>query len=145
MKLLKGWIVVWIVLCFVGIFVGEGQAAILFQDNFEDEGYDGWTPVGSPCGTWWQENGELHGTGSGAGLDAWIYAGDESWTDYTFETTVIFGTGNAELVFRSTGHWQNEYRLTLFWEYAHPDHGEPGFPNCFHLGVTCRPLSCFPV
>jgi hypothetical protein len=139
MKLLKGWIVAWIVLCFGGVFIGEGQAAILFQDNFDDGNYDGWTPVLDGCGPWWVENGELHGTGSGPGFDAWIYAGDESWADYTFETTVIFGTGNAELVFRSTGHWQNEYRLTLYWQNS------PLFPNRFHFtrykGGTETPLT----
>jgi uncharacterized repeat protein (TIGR01451 family) len=63
-----------------------------------------------PIGTWNIEEGELVGQ---AGYDGgWIYAGDTSWTNYEFQAKLFFYS-NAQLVFRSTGHLQNEYHLDL--------------------------------
>jgi len=126
MRLLERRIVTWTLVALIALLVGNGEGGILLQDNFDDGDYAGWTPV---AGWWTVENGKLRGTGWGGGIDAWIYAGDESWTDYVFEATVLLECGNGELVFRSTGHWQNEYRFEL-WRYD-----APWYANCFHL---CR-------
>lgn len=99
--------------------------AVLFEDDFNDGDLADWEVI---TGSWAVESGELSGTGEGGGVDAWIHAGDESWTDYVFETKVVFGTGNAELVFRSTGHWENEYRVSLWSEDS------PSYTNRFQLG-----------
>ena len=87
-----------------------------WSDNFSDGNYNDWT-VSS--GTWAVESGQLSGKGAGGGVDAWIYRGDSNWTNYRFKTKIIFDgsggtTGSGSLVFRSTGHWQNEYRLDVW-------------------------------
>jgi hypothetical protein len=94
------------------------NAVVLFSDDFNDGDFNGWTVS---TGAWSVVNGQLKGIGAGGSIDAWIYAGDTNWTDYSFQTRVFFGTGNAELVFRSTGHWQNEYRFTI-WSQNSPQY-----------------------
>ncbi|MFH1692098.1 MAG: family 16 glycoside hydrolase [Candidatus Omnitrophota bacterium] len=98
------------------LILGKTQlcwASISFEDTFSDDNLDGWEVA---AGTWSIENQELHGVGAGGEIDAWIYAGDKDWVDYVFEAKTIFINGNAEFVFRSTEHFLNEYRLTLFSE-----------------------------
>ncbi len=105
----------------------ESNSVVLFEDDFNDGNYDGWT---AEVGSWSVENGELHGVGAftNDGVDGWIRAGNTNWTDYSLEAKVIFKTGNAELIFRSTGeHWQNAYRFIIWWENS------PGYPNMFSL------------
>ncbi len=95
--------------CFIGN-VKFCYASILFADNFSGN-LNNWNVV---TGTWNIQNNELCGIGAGGSIDAWIYAGNKSWTDYEFETDIKFIDGNAEMVFRSTEHWKNEYRFTFF-------------------------------
>jgi len=78
-------------------------------------------------GNWRIENGELVGIGAGGGVDAWIYAGDTTWRDYALSAKIVFVTGNAELVLRSTGHWQNEYRVELWSQES------TAYTNCFQV------------
>ena len=110
------------------LFVGTtfSMASTLFEDAFNSESsLSNWDIV---TGTWKVEGGELHGKGAGQSIDGWIYAGDTNWGDYAFETTAHLLNGNADIVFRSTGHWINEYRLTLFSEFG------PTYSNTFALG-----------
>lgn len=82
----------------------------LFSDDFSGD-LSKWSIV---TGDWSIRSGELLGHGWGADVDAWIYAGDPSWSDYALQGEVAFVDCNAELVLRSTGHWQNEYRVSLW-------------------------------
>jgi hypothetical protein len=82
----------------------------LFQDDFSGD-LSQWDVI---TGIWTIENGELSGIGQGGRIDAWIYAGDFTWTNYAFSAWIDFDTGNGILVARSTGHWENEYRIE-FW------------------------------
>jgi len=90
--------------------------SILFQDDFSTN-LQKWQ---SATGTWSIDDGKLKGVGHGVYIDAWIYAGDSSWTDYELSAKVFFKAGdayqgsNAEFVVRSTGHWQNEYRISVW-------------------------------
>lgn len=86
-------------------------AATLFQDTFSTDNLDNWSIA---AGAWNVENGELKGIGAGGAIDGWIYAGDDSWGNYDFEAKANLLEGEAEFVFRSTGHWINEYRLELW-------------------------------
>lgn len=87
------------------------MAAVLFQDDFSGN-LSSWNIA---AGTWNIENGELHGIGAGGGIDGWIYAGDDSWTNYDFEARAnLIEGGEVEFVFRSMGHWIDEYRLSLW-------------------------------
>jgi N-acetylneuraminic acid mutarotase len=83
---------------------------ILFSDDFSGE-LKNWTVI---SGTWGIDAGRLKGVGHGGQIDGYLYAGDQSWTDYALTTRVYFDDGEADLILRSTGHWQNEYRLTLW-------------------------------
>ncbi len=87
---------------------------VLFSDDFSGT-LDQWS---DPIGNWLIDQGELVGSGLGGGTDGWIYAGDPAWTDYLFQAKLIFVSGNANLVIRSTGHWQNEYRIDLWQQDA---------------------------
>lgn len=107
-----------VVIVMVGMLYVDQQAAsassvyqtVLFSDDFSSD-LSKWSDL---IGDWSIDQGELVGTGWGGGTDAWIYAGDPSWTNYTLRTKVIFVSSNAMLVLRSTEHWVNEYRLD-FW------------------------------
>jgi hypothetical protein len=87
------------------------DAAELVHDDFNAD-RSKWEVV---TRTWEVRDGQLRGIGAGGGVDAWIYAGRETWTDYAVETraSASEATGNAEVVLRSTGHWQNEYRISV--------------------------------
>ena len=105
------------------------SGVVLFEDNFNDGNFDGWTVT---SGTWAVENGQLSGTGLGHPNDAFIFAGDESWTDYILEAKVVFVTGNAEILIRKTGTggWfsnSNFYRFELWSKDS------PVYPNCFQF------------
>ena len=100
-------------------FIGSPRAsAVLFQDDFSGD-LSKWDVV---AGTWDIVDEQLHGIGAGGGTDAWIYAGDGTWTDYALELT-YFGDAIVNFAVRSTGHWTNEYRIDVC-----------ATPNCFDLG-----------
>lgn len=88
----------------------------LFQDDFSTD-LRNWQIA---TGTWNILDGKLKGVGHGVYIDAWIYAGDSSWMDYELSAKVFFKAGdpssgsNAEFAVRSTGHWQNEYRISVW-------------------------------
>lgn len=90
-------------------------AQLVLIDDFNDGNYNGWTVQ---SGTWTVNSGTLVGHQNSPGLDAYIYTGSTSWSNFVFETDVIFQDGNANIMFRSTGHWQNEYRLGLYSQVA---------------------------
>lgn len=98
-----------------GVRGGESPA-IAFTDDFT-QGMAQWEVV---TGTWRVERGQLVGTGHGGGIDAWIYAGDTAWTDYSLSATVSFDDMETEFVVRSTGHWENEYRIGI-WLHPYMD------------------------
>ncbi len=83
---------------------------VLFQDDFNGD-LSKWN---SKTGTWSIQDGELAGQGGGEQIDGWTYAGDIAWQNYALQAKVIFVDYNAELVVRSTGHFQNEYRISLW-------------------------------
>lgn len=93
-------------------------------DNFNDGNFAGWTVN---AGTWTINNGALQGVGAGGLIDGWIYTGDTNWSDIVYEADVNFVSGNSEFVFRSTGHWSNEYRLTIWAQNS------PANPNMYSL------------
>ena len=103
----------------------DGTPTVLFADSFSNN-LSYWS---ANSGTWQIQNGKLYGRGAGAGVDAWIYAGNTNWQNYSLRTSVDFVTGNAELVVRSTGHWQNEYRIEL-WSM-----NSSSYKNCYSI---CR-------
>ncbi len=78
-------------------------------------------------GNWQLTGGVYDAVGNGA--DAWVYAGDMGWTDYGLEVRANMLTGNTELIIRSTGHWQNEYRITVWPYYS----GEGNYYNRVEL------------
>ncbi len=112
-------VVIIAVIALVGLFYVDRAAAvntspdqdILFSDDFSGD-LSQWNDL---IGDWSIDQEELVGSGWGGNVDAWIYAGDTSWTDYALQTKVMFGNSNAILVIRSTGHWLNEYRFD-FWQ-----------------------------
>ena len=84
--------------------------SILFQDDFSGD-LSKWEIV---VGAWTIVDGRLRGVGGVNGWDAWIYAGDTSWTDYELSARVYFqprgsNRSEAEFVLRCTEHWQNQY------------------------------------
>ena len=83
---------------------------VLFSDDFSGD-LSQWNGL---IGDWSIDQGELVGTGWGSGTDAYIYAGETSWTDYALQAKVIFVDDNAILVLRSSGRGQNEYLLYLW-------------------------------
>jgi WD40 repeat protein len=92
------------------IQAGEQKAdqSVLFSDYFSG-GLSQWSDL---IGNWSIDQGELYGQGGAEyHIDGAIYAGDTSWTDYSLQAKVIFINGEAQLILRSTGHWQNEYML----------------------------------
>ena len=98
---------------------------VLFTDDFTDGAAAEWIQT---HGTWIVVDGQYEGVGAGGNVDAWTYVGDEAWTDYSFQARVIFESGNGEMVFRSTEHWRNEYRLGIWWQQS------PDYAN--HLGLS---------
>ncbi len=78
-------------------------------------------------GSWAIENGKLKGVGAGHQKDGWIYSGDQSWMDYSVEADVDMTSGNCEFVLRSTGHWQDEYRIEIF------QHDHSQYPNRYAI------------
>jgi hypothetical protein len=86
-------------------------ADTLLTDNFSGD-LSKWAVT---SGTWKVVGGRLQGVGAGGQIDGYVYAGETSWTDYTLSTKVYFDNGEADLIVRSTGHWQNEYRFTLWY------------------------------
>ena len=92
--------------------------SVLLADNFNGD-LSHWSVS---AGTWSIQQGKLLGVGAGGNIDAWIYAGDPTWSDYVYTADADLTNGEAELVVRSTGHWQNEYRVHL-WSHtgAYPD------------------------
>ncbi|ULO05735.1 DUF1080 domain-containing protein [Paenibacillus sp. 19GGS1-52] len=87
----------------IGAFEFQGTVAqpiTLFQDNFEDNDYSGWTTSG---GTWSVADDGTKGLSQSlASGEALAYAGDASWRDYTYSARLklLTATGNVGLVFR---------------------------------------------
>jgi hypothetical protein len=77
------------------------------------------------------------GTGWGGGVDAWTYVTNTNFTgsttvDVDVDMSLLPGgspdlRGNCEIVFDSTGHWENEYRLEIWSQDS------PAYANRFHL------------
>jgi hypothetical protein len=88
----------------------EDCGTVVFSDDFSGS-LSNWDVH---SGTWTIQNGELKGVRTDGGLDSWIYAGNLAWTNYLLSATVDFDTGNGDLVVRSTGHFQNEYRIQVW-------------------------------
>ena len=67
----------------------------LFQDDFNDGDNDGWTTT---VGAWDASAGYNQVTGLEwvVGPNAYTFAGDPLWTDYTFDVDITFGTGITE-------------------------------------------------
>lgn len=88
---------------------------ILFFDDFSGD-LAKWSIFN---GTWKIDYGQLSGTGSGIvePKDGYIYAGDTAWNNYSLSANVFFG--ESDFILRSTGHWQNEYRITI-WPMGSP-------------------------
>ncbi|RMG92176.1 MAG: hypothetical protein D6706_17325, partial [Chloroflexi bacterium] len=95
----------------------------LLYDDFKEFVPSRWTLT---TGTWQVTGGVFDAVGAGG--DAWAYAGDQAWTDYSLSARINMISGNGELVFRSTGHWQNEYRLSVF------SANSPSYANRVSLG-----------
>ena len=98
------------------------HSGTLFSDDFADGDLAGWEDGGK---SWTVANGQVRGVGGWRGqwYDGFMYAGEQSWTDYTFKTTVLFEFGQASLFARSSGeHWQNEYRIDLWNRAVLPDY-----------------------
>jgi chitodextrinase len=76
------------------------NSTVLFQDDFEDGDAAGWTAV---SGTWSvaTDGTNVYSQTSTSG-EAIAYAGNSTWTDYTYEAKVKLNTsfGNAGLVYR---------------------------------------------
>jgi len=87
-----------------------GKNLLLF-DDFSTDVPGRWDTT---HGTWQVTNGVFDARGAGPDIDAWAYAGDETWTDYSLRTRINMISGNGIVVFRSTGHWENEYRLEIW-------------------------------
>ena len=89
--------------------VGED---VLFYDDFQTSAAESWIPT---QGTWQVIDGVFDAVGKvGNILDAWAFTGDTTWTDYSLQTRLNMITGNGEILVRSTEHWQNEYRISVF-------------------------------
>lgn len=104
------------------------SSAVRFSDNFNDGALDKW---GAPLsGDWRIENGALVGTGWGGSIDAWDYLkGKPNYNgDIVVDVDLNMIDGNAEIVFHSTGHWVNEYRIEI-WSKDSPD-----YTNRFQIG-----------
>jgi hypothetical protein len=93
------------------VAVSQDDQIIIFEDDFSGD-LSKWNIT---AGTWGIQNNMLMGIGY-VGVDAWIYAGSESWTDYEISLTVYFVDGNTEIVMRSKGHREDEYRIDIFSE-----------------------------
>ncbi len=101
-----------------GLGYRAASDSILFQDDFSGD-LSKWQVE---SGVWNIVNGRLYGAGQRINdivTDAWIYVGDTSWTNYEISVRAYFqprngGYSNAEILLRSTGHWQNEYRSGVF-------------------------------
>jgi hypothetical protein len=104
----------------------DTAACIVFSDTFTRSRLDNWFRV---AGDWTAEHGKLIGKGAGGNVDAWIYASSHrrSRSPIRIDVDVEFVQGNAEIVMNSTGHWQNEYRVT-FWSMENHD-----YPNSYQL------------
>lgn len=103
-------------------------AQTLFQDDFTTaDSLDNWSIT---TGQWRIENGKFYGIGQGGNVDAYAYAGDDSWTNYDFEFKADLLEKHAMVVFRSTGHLTNEYRVQ-FW--AESLEGMDYYKNTYQL------------
>lgn len=87
----------------IGVFEYQGtvpQPAILFQDDFEDGNYSGWTTSG---GSWSvDDDGTKALSQTGSSGEALAYSGEASWRDYTYSARVklLNAFANAGLLFR---------------------------------------------
>ncbi len=82
---------------------------VLFGDDFSGN-LSKWEII---TGNWAIENSVLSGTGMGGQIDGYIYGGSTDWINYSLSSDVLLAS-EADFLFRSTGHFQNEYRV-LIW------------------------------
>lgn len=62
------------------------NAAVLFEDNFDDGNDIGWTKIGvSPQATWKVEDGVYKGIVASSSTIVDTVAGNETWGDYVLE------------------------------------------------------------
>ncbi|MBC7766031.1 MAG: DUF1080 domain-containing protein [Hyphomonadaceae bacterium] len=80
------------------------QEVILFSDDFNDGDATGWTTDG---GTWSVVNGEYKQTNATATANT--FAGNTTWTDYSFESKIKNGSGGVAfgVFFRATNTANN--------------------------------------
>ncbi len=76
----------------------DTHAGTVFHDDFDNGNDDGWTTT---FGTWdpspgWMEVVELEPAPPLGGDHVYAYAGDATWTDYTYDLDLTFGTGITE-------------------------------------------------
>ncbi|WNS46192.1 family 16 glycoside hydrolase [Paenibacillus sp. MMS20-IR301] len=87
----------------IGAFEFQGTIvppAVLFQDDFEDNNYSGWTTSG---GSWTvADDGTKALSQNSATGEALAYTGDAAWSNYTYSAKVklLNAFGNAGLLFR---------------------------------------------
>ncbi|WP_339316045.1 family 16 glycoside hydrolase [Paenibacillus sp. FSL R10-2734] len=87
----------------IGVFEFEGTITppiTLFQDDFEDNNYSGWTTSG---GAWSVvDDGSKTLSQASASGEALAYSGDASWRDYTYSARIklLNAYANAGLLFR---------------------------------------------
>ncbi len=69
------------------LFAASSEADIVFYDDFNDGNADGWEEIiGAP---WTVVDGEYEQNLSGANLLSRTFAGDESWSNYSFQVDMI--------------------------------------------------------
>jgi hypothetical protein len=102
------------------------RQCLLFKDSFGQPSLQSWF---SATGAWSVEDGRLVGTGWGGGIDGWIYVlpSPRASGPLTIDVDVELLNGNAEIVLNSTGHWRNEYRVTVWWSES------PDYPNSYQI------------
>jgi hypothetical protein len=131
MKTCKRWLRVvlflGILMALIGIppFTTAQASTQLFYDDFSGD-LSSWMIQN---GSWKVTDGQAEGIGAGGQVDGYMYAGDSSWTDYSLATKVTFVTGEAEFRLRSTGLFQNEYRISIWADNVPGD-----YKNTYAIG-----------
>jgi hypothetical protein len=97
-----------VVFCTAGLAAGS---PILFRDNFNRSASAAKWAVGD--GTWTFERGKLIGVAESS--DAWIYVAEKQFpgdivVEAIYDQTA---TGNTDILFNSTGHLDNMYRVGI--------------------------------
>ena len=91
--------------------VSSSSYQVLFDDDFS-QGLTKWHHL---QGTWEVQNGDLHGSSSGA--EGAISAGDASWRDYVVSVRVKSLTNSSDVLLVRLLDAQNYYQVVLFWDH----------------------------